>query len=111
MNTEKIGKVLNFNLVPYEGNIYYIFVFATTLEGKPILLFGKTRQPDIQLSVGPSEDDFLYFSRPITQEGKISATCPLFGDILFSIIDLEKFTEKKEVSKKELEKLIGCDIV
>ena len=111
MNTEKIGKVLNFNLVPYEGNIYYIFVFATTLEGKPVLLFAKTKQPDIQLSVGPSEDGFLYFSQPITREGKISATCPLFGETLFSIIDLEKFTAKKEISKKELEKIIGCDIV
>ena len=75
MNTEKIGKVLNFNLVPYEGNIYYIFVFATTLEGKPILLFAKTRQPDIQLSVGPNEDDFLYFS-PLNREINVRVQTP-----------------------------------
>ena len=110
MMTDKMGKVLNFNLVPYEDNIYYIFVFANTLEGKPVLLVAKTKQPDIQLTIDHRENDFFYFSHPL-KEGKISATCPLFGDTLFSIIDLNKFTEKKEVSKKELEKLIGCDII
>lgn len=103
----KINKLINFNVVPYKDE-YLIFVLCLLNDDKPMLLYAKTTSPNLEMSQIEA-DHYFYGYTP--RHTEIKLTCPLFGQTLFKLISLDDIGNKKEVSKKELEKLIGCDII
>lgn len=106
----KITKILNFNIVPYKEE-YLIFVLCLLNDDKPMLLYAKTKQPHFELSQVIEDEFFYYTVSHLSHHLEIKLNCPLLGETQFTLISLDEIGKNKQVSKKELEKIIGCDIV
>ena len=106
----KITKILNFNIVPYKEE-YLIFVLCLLNDDKPMLLYAKTKQPHFELSQAIEDEFFYYTVSHLKHHLEIKLNCPLLGETQFILISLDEIGKNKQVSKKALEKLIGCDII
>lgn len=107
MNANKITKILNFNIVPFKEE-YIILILCLINSEKPMLLYAKTPNPHFELSQW--REDYYTFNTYSAINTEIKLNCPLFGETKFKLFSLDDI-ENKKVSKKELEKLIGCDII
>ena len=106
----KITKILNFNIVPYKDK-YLIFVLCLLNDDKTMLLYAKTRQPNFELAQVVEDEFFYYTVANSSRQLEIKLNCPLLGETQFVLISLDEVGKNKQVSKKALENLIGCDIV